>query len=112
MASFASTAARREEVGPTPGPWRLDDPIHGDVVDGEYHIIDGGSGIFAKGDGFSISEFMRIEDARLIAAAPDLLTACIEVSHIHKCPMGTVYALDRAMSTVRAALAKATGAGS
>jgi hypothetical protein len=56
----------------TPGPWRLDHPDY-DLIGDDFHVIDAGNAI--RGAGFSIREFMSLDDARLICAAPDLLAA-------------------------------------
>jgi hypothetical protein len=57
----------------TPGPWRLDDPIHGDLIEEGYHFIDAGNGFGdAQGFGFGISGCLSRADAALIASAPDL----------------------------------------
>jgi hypothetical protein len=58
-------------------PWNLDHPRNAHVVDDEYHVIEGGDGDFGGvGSGFSVSGFISIRDARLMAAAPELLEAC------------------------------------
>jgi len=60
----------------TPGPWRL--PYTREVVGDYYHIIEAGDPYAADEpgiSGFHLSGFMSAEDARLIAAAPDLLAA-------------------------------------
>lgn len=63
----------------TKGPWRLDDAKrHAGLLTGDYHIIDAGDCVNAPDKGyvgFCVSGFMSDEDARLIAAAPDLLAA-------------------------------------
>jgi hypothetical protein len=59
----------------TPGPWILDDPrrVRPEYVG--YHHIDAGKGFHDEhtGTDFGLSGFMSEADARLIAAAPDLL---------------------------------------
>jgi len=70
------------DSGHTPGPWRLDDPTAFDhresLINDDYHFVDAGDGFHAQnGNGFGLSGFMSIDDARLIAAAPDLLEALI-----------------------------------
>lgn len=55
----------------TPGPWRLDESIHAECIDDNYHFIGAGRGCTPMG--FAISGCMSIHDARVIAAAPDLL---------------------------------------
>jgi hypothetical protein len=61
----------------TPGPWRLDDPLHSGVLTESYHSIDAGVGYHLEGRsrnaGFGLLGLMSTADARLIAAAPDLL---------------------------------------
>lgn len=60
----------------TPGPWILDSPAYGEMVDRDYHFIDAGCGYCGDGeDGFGLRGYMSLADARLIAAAPDLLEA-------------------------------------
>lgn len=65
----------------TPGPWVLDPPRMAGLNDHEYHTIEAGDGVSVEGrfKGFTTSSFMSIEDARLIAAAPELLKAPIEL---------------------------------
>lgn len=88
-----------EELKHTPGPWRLDDNVHCDVTDSKYHCIDAGNGYHPYG--FHIAEFLREADARLIAAAPDLLEALIEMTS----PTVSAESVRKA----ERAIAKATG---
>jgi hypothetical protein len=65
-------------TGFTKGPWRLDDTKHADLCTDGYHIVDAGDCVNSPDKGyvgFCVSGFMSDEDARLIAAAPDLLAA-------------------------------------
>ena len=93
------------------GPWILDDGSHDDLVDAEYHFIDAGSGCIATDDpGFGIAGCMSIHDARLMAAAPDLLEALQDL--IGWVPSSSHWHTDAPMKTLeraRAAIAKATG---
>jgi len=79
----------------TPGPWMIGN-IQGDNIVIENH------------DGFEVCtvwEDPKQHDARLIAAAPDLLEACLYLTEgIESCGLTGVY-LDQA----RKAIAKATG---
>ena len=61
----------------TKGPWRVNDDRNEGLVDDEYHFIAAGDGLCSppKYNGFEISGCMTIHDARLIAAAPELLEA-------------------------------------
>ena len=64
----------------TPGPWWLDAPIRDHVTKqgDNYHIIEAGDELAGPAlgiTGFTIREYMPLADARLIAAAPELLTA-------------------------------------
>lgn len=65
----------------TPGPWRCDDvandPSRRNHVGEHYHYVAGGVGFYDKENpgGFCLSMVGSIDDARLIAAAPELLEA-------------------------------------
>lgn len=96
----------------TPGPWRLDTPDMAHVVEHDYHSIKAGVGFLAEkpeAAGFGLAGHMTLADARLIAAAPELLEALV----------ACVDALDRirirggfdtaAELLARTAIAKATG---
>ncbi|HGY2266228.1 TPA: hypothetical protein ACNVDL_001785 [Morganella morganii] len=67
----------------TPGPWEITDDVESNrhTASDTYHHI--GAGKWFHDDfsntGFGISGFMSIHDAKLIAAAPDLLDALIEL---------------------------------
>jgi hypothetical protein len=61
----------------TPGPWRVNlDFKHTDI---NYHQIIALDDFKKNGPGFSITGCIGIEDARLIAAAPDLLKALEDI---------------------------------
>ncbi|MER5065267.1 hypothetical protein KDV25_19375 [Morganella morganii] len=67
----------------TPGPWEITDYVESNryTASETYHHI--GAGKWFHDDysntGFGLSGYMSIHDARLIAAAPDLLEALIEL---------------------------------
>lgn len=77
----------------TPGPWRIEKSPHSNVV----------SDIIGATDWCVAEEIENLDDARLIAAAPDLLAALRAVVRI--CDRKT----DE-FDAARAAIAKATGA--
>ena len=64
----------------TPGPWTIE-PEHIDDEDGSYH-----EPVIMANDGMLIVAVIRVgtgqdeANARLIAAAPDLLTALVEIA--------------------------------
>lgn len=58
----------------TPGTWRLDPPEMSHVTEERYHAIAAGARHLGE-PGFCITGILSIEDARLMAAAPDLLAA-------------------------------------
>lgn len=58
----------------TPGPWRQHAPVIDGQVEQDYRTIRGGDGL--RGTGFELTGFIAEADARLIAAAPELLDAC------------------------------------
>lgn len=97
-------------TGHTPGPWRWDkgvddDPTRCFVTQGiqgqpEYVIAEIQNG--APGDCLETEE----ANARLIAAAPDLLAACKEF--VRKCECGEAKSV-RSYAQMAAAIAKAEG---
>jgi hypothetical protein len=95
------------EIKHTPGPWIMDDADnHANFIDHDYHFIDAGNGFLGSdGSGFSLSGCMSESDARLIAAAPELLELVLNANHGFK-GSHTVAWQEKA----RAAIAKATGA--
>lgn len=89
----------------TPGPWRVLRPSSG--IDYNWHVTDEMDTFVAHVFGFShaVDEQSRI-NASLIAAAPDLLDALIELNSVSA--RGFLYD-DPARVKARAAIAKATG---
>jgi hypothetical protein len=99
----------------TPGPWREYAPDIQDVgVDKNYRTIAAGCEYLKVQSGFAITGFVSPADARLIAAAPDLLEAlqsllleCVvakENSSYATCQIAKI-----AIDDARQAIAKATG---
>jgi hypothetical protein len=94
----------------TPGPWRLDDAIHGEALQPDYHCIDAGRGyLVAGGNGFGVSGFMTIHDARLITAAPDLLAALQSLLALVEGECPSLIEHDHHAERARAAISKALG---
>jgi lipoate-protein ligase A len=60
-----------DDIVHTPGPWRQFAPRIDDQVDSFYRTITAGSGIRGVG-GFDITGFVSEQDAKLMAAAPDM----------------------------------------
>lgn len=83
-ADLGGGPVKLDPAGFTPGPWRLDDRAghagHAHLIRGLYHYIDAGCGYCLEGHapGFTISALLSQADARLIAAAPDLVSALQE----------------------------------
>lgn len=95
----------------TPGPWTIEYPMGDD----QHVIVQANKPTYEwsfiatvtsdEQDGKSrIPPAQSLANARLIAAAPDLLAACKCVCGM----LGTAYDLPRALSLVRAAIAKAS----
>lgn len=84
----------------TPAPWELRQSTNG------YWFIDHEQG----GEGYTLTKLECGErDARLIAAAPDLLAALQMVNRIWSHDQTANLAPDSPVAIVRAAIAKATG---
>ena len=93
----------------TPGPWELRQSTRGHMGD-SYYFLDHVQG----GEGYSHVRFQPDEvsdaDARLIAAAPDLLAALynmVALQEVVAAPYKSM-AADEAISNGRAAIARAT----
>jgi hypothetical protein len=99
----------------TPAPWVLDPPSSGHVIADDYHVIEAGIGFLppdGNGCGFHMAAHMTPADARLIAAAPDLLHAARAAEAV----LGRQKWIDSstdpeaiALRMLRAAIALATG---
>ena len=101
----------------TPGPWRLDDKtqIAADLIEGHYHSIEAGCGYLPPDKdhgGFSLTGYMPEADARLIAAAPDLLAALkcfLQDERFDVAVGGNPIAVDAMLKQARDAVSKAEG---
>ncbi len=100
--------------GFTPGPWRLSgtqprwsDPGQGAVVADEPTGHDDVENLAAYGGHLVAESIARAANARLIAAAPDLLAACEAVCLWFDVD-STEFNRDMAVAAARAAIAKAT----
>jgi hypothetical protein len=89
------------EAKHTPGPWEFRLEAYRTVI---FHKAEVGEKALAVGAGHYPS---NIANARLIAAAPDLLEACEALTHWDECWPSA--ALGEALRKARAALAKAKG---
>lgn len=99
----------------TPGPWRLDTGRNRIMVYGLQHSVCRIS-LGYSGEPSSVRHLnRRISDARLIAAAPDLLTALIGLAPILATAESNASgnpeweAVSSRINAARAAIAKATG---
>jgi hypothetical protein len=79
----------------TPGPWRVE-IISGDMAQ-----------VLAKS--YCVADDVRPSDARLIAAAPDLLQALQQLINLHGASYTDLVTDDEAWAKARAAIAKAEG---
>jgi hypothetical protein len=96
----------------TPGPWRLNDPHAGrnHVLCETYHSIDGGIGFLPDDpaeQGFGVTGYMTLADARLMAAAPEMFKT---LSDLDGWLANTGHDKDHPWRvSIRAAIEKATG---
>ena len=98
----------------TPGPWKIGFRNGDGKTNGAYITREGGtSGVIVRGGG---GNGVRKEaDARLIAAAPELLVACRMLAEVAdqfqagRRDGGTMGLISSAMDQARAAIAKAEG---
>lgn len=84
--------------GPTPGPWH--------VCETDWRIVEGSDGLVVADVRAPLFGTGR-EDARLIAAAPDLLEACKRV--VALTAAHPLLAAEMDIPLVQAAIAKAEG---
>jgi hypothetical protein len=85
------------ETKPTPGPWKFV----------PWHIAEGPSEVRAP-EGWLVCTTASDDDARLIAAAPDLLTSCKDL--LLRCAdPAEEFGPNHAVTQARAAIAKAEG---
>lgn len=95
----------------TPGPWVFADdrgrPLGtaGHVMPDGCHVDLGEDGEAVVTDRFDSTGDVAVANARLIAAAPDLLAACKAMVRTGKAPAD----IDAAYDLMRAAIAKAEG---
>jgi hypothetical protein len=68
----------------TPGPWTAYELPHTKNEYHQYWHIDGGCGYCCYKKGFSIAGCISEPDAKLIAASPELLDACIKSLEVFK----------------------------
>lgn len=73
------------KVEATPGPWKEGIKIvQGHPIDHDYRFIDAGLGFYSKENtGFGITGYISEADAKILAAAPELLEACEDALHHH-----------------------------
>ena len=99
------------ETGHTPGPWIVREPNE-DEYDSPHYQIEAN----VRGEPYTIAGMAYLNgpdhaDARLIAAAPDLLEACESVLRSLVVPLACVAGIREVNeSKLRAALLKAKGA--
>lgn len=101
----------------TPGPWRVSEEVGGAVVSEKpvEGMLQGGDDTDYYG-GYLICESVTRANARLIAAAPDLLEACHAFCRTmaftpSSIPGALEADLNAAYEAARAAIAKAEGGG-
>ncbi len=87
-----------EVTDTSPGPWYVSST-------GNHQGL-----VISEKDGANIAVTYRKEDAPLIAAAPDLLAACVEAEAAFRQPAGVNVSREfRALEGLRAAIARVTG---
>src|SRR5207302_4693968 len=119
--TLAAIERHFEKASHTPGPWKeyapaiWNDAHTEEVVDENYRYIEAGKAFSQDGTGgFHLTGFIRREDARLIAAAPDMLEALEEcrkeligaTSYLATCdPVTIIQNLDSFIASLKARLA-------
>lgn len=94
----------------TPGPWRGFNPNVDGIIQHDYWAIEAGGGYLTNG--FGLRGYIEPEDARLIAAAPDLYEALQEAKLQIEYLNGKFTATgtgNAVLSKIEAALEKADG---
>ena len=91
----------------TPGPWRADNGDDGSGIPG-WNIFGDRVSICSMGDYTEYHKEINPHNARLIAAAPDLLAACEAVDKMLAGP-AAMFDLNGMRNILRPAIAKARG---
>jgi len=92
----------------TPGPWRQYAPVVSGKRDRNYRAITGGDGVFLDKTGFELTGFIRESDARLMAAAPELLEKLEWMCNIVQHPAATKASMRQIAMACREVIRKAT----
>jgi hypothetical protein len=97
-----------KDAAHTPGPWRavyfqLHDIWDVDAPEEQHHAV---GTMYCGSGGFTVLESLREADARLVAAAPDMLALLEELIDIEGPQPGHITWANK----VKAAIAKAKGA--
>ena len=101
--------------GHTPGPWKVHQRPNPPIDLGHHVTTEGGLQVckvtyqLPAGVNGSVVEVARIANARLIAAAPDLLESLSKLVAIEDSTGMAVIGWTEAMEAARAAIARATG---
>ena len=120
LAADAATLAS-PRAGHSPGPWQVDPNRRGDVQTGDGREVcsvwsqedHGNTHVVGSGGGRLVPDEDSDANARLIAAAPELLAALEHITELFVdcAPLGELTEREVAVVNARAAIAKATGAG-
>lgn len=100
-----------KEAKHTPGPWQTDrNNVHSGQIATVHHCLNNDWVEIWSPDAFAETEEMQEANARLIAAAPELLDALEDlVSFMNLAPELANYDIEVELEDARAAIAKATG---
>ena len=99
-----------KQQGYTKGPWRFE--LSSAAGNDCYYEITGGRGYYdeSTNEGFLLTGFIKLDDAALLAAAPDLLEALQELTDLMQGVIDGSYTPDSfTLQPAQNAIAKALG---